>query len=124
MFWYYNANILPQRLFVCFGIIMQIFYLKGCLLPGIPYFVCYLVYRIFFRNNRSRLLDVQPLGCSGWLLDGDVMSFYLLLGSLPVVMKGYHFGQVGGKDGQGYCINLVELWGHSPPRCGQKGGSF
>ena len=68
------------------------------------------VYRLFVvpfffsRRNRSRLLATA--GCSALglfgLLDGDVeMSFYFLhaLELSLVVMKGYHFGQVGVNNG-------------------------
>ena len=45
------------------------------------------------------LLDVLALGLFR-LLDGDAeMSSCLLLGLSPVVIKGYHLGQVGGNDG-------------------------
>ena len=45
------------------------------------------------------------LGLFG-LLDSDVgMSFYLLLGLPPVVMKGYDFSKVGGKDGHAGVLN-------------------
>ena len=53
------------------------------------------------------------------------MPFNLLLGLSPVVIEAYHFGQVGVNDVHaGVQHKLVELRGHIPPTCDQKGGSF
>ena len=52
------------------------------------------------------------------LLDGDVStSFYLPLGLSPGIMKGYHFGQVGGNDGNaGVLHKFSRVAGATPPQ--------
>ena len=56
---------------------------------------------------------VDPMG----VCDGHVdMSFYLLLGLPSVVMKVYHFGQVGGNDGLvGVLHKFSRVAGAYPP---------
>ena len=78
----------------------------------------------FFPRKSIATAGCSTLGLSG-LLDGDVnMYFYLLLGLSPVVMKGYHFRQVGRNNGNaGVLHEFSRVAGaYPPPNMWSKGG--
>ena len=64
--------------------------------PYLPGTTHQLQYVLLFPKKTTATAGCSSLELFG-LFDGDVeMYFYLLLGLSPVVMKRYHFGQVGG----------------------------